>query len=58
MAIRYTKEQREQLSKDMAGKKVEKLYYEDGDTKSGPYWVMEFEGGGEICFRFMSEIVS
>jgi len=54
----YTKEQRERLSADIKGKKVERLHYEDGDEESGPYWVMEFEGGGEINFRLMAEIVS
>jgi len=52
----YSKQQRDQLSAEIAGKKVERLYYEDKDEDSGPYWVMEFEGGGEISFRFMTEI--
>lgn len=53
----YDKPARDQIIKDLTGKKIERVYYEDGDKVSGPYWVVELEGGGEISLRFMAELV-
>lgn len=49
----YTKEQRQQISAQAAGKKVESLAYEEED---GGYWVMTFDDDSEISFRFMAEL--
>ena len=57
MGIVYTPEQREEMIQQVKGKRVQDLYYEDQDTKSGPYWVMTFDDGSETCFRFMAELV-
>ena len=51
--MRYMPEQREQISQQAAGKRVESLEYETG----GDYWVMTFDDGSEISFRFMAELV-
>lgn len=51
--MRYTEEQRQQIAADAAGKIVQELMWE-GDA--GGYWVMTFEDGSEISFRFMAEI--
>jgi hypothetical protein len=51
--MRYTAEQRQQISKQAAGKVVESLEFEEED---GGYWVMTFTDGSEISFRFMAEL--
>jgi hypothetical protein len=52
----FTEEQREQIAGEAKGKTVESLEYED-DPATGGYWVMTFEDGSEISFRFMAELV-
>lgn len=51
-------EVRKHMSDDAVGKVVSSLEYEAEDTESGPYWVMTFEDGSEICFRTMAELVN
>lgn len=43
------------MIESMKGKTVSNLYEVTDESPS--YWVMEFEGGGETCFKFMSEII-
>lgn len=50
--MRYTSEQRAQISEQVAGRKVEALEYEP----EGDYWAMTFDDGTEISFRFMAEL--
>ena len=50
--MKWTAEQRQQISDQAAGKVVESLDYEDD------YWVMTFTDGSEISFRFMAELAS
>jgi hypothetical protein len=57
MAIVYSAEQREEMIKQMKGKTIVDVYYEDADQRSGPYWVMSFDDGSETSFRFMAELV-
>ena len=47
----YTAEGIEQMAKDLVGKKVTEFYYEEDED----YYVLSFEDGGEISFRFMSD---
>jgi hypothetical protein len=55
MATEHTPEQRRQMSEAVKGKRVESLeWVEDGGGNR--YWVMTFDGGGELCFRLMSEL--
>jgi len=62
--IRYTEEQREQISAQAAGKTVESLAFEPPAWTPGEvhfaddtgYWVMTFTDGSEISFRFMAEM--
>jgi hypothetical protein len=49
----YTKEMRDQISQEAKGKKVESLMWEPEEG----YWVMTFEDGSEISFRFMAELI-
>lgn len=53
MGERWTAEQRQQISEQAKGKTVASLVYEEDDR----YWVMTFEDGSEISFRFMAELV-
>ena len=48
---KFTKEIREQMAKDVIGKKVKEFYYEE----EGDYYVMAFDSDNnlETCFRFM-----
>ncbi len=49
-----TDNQRAQLCKDIAGKKIKSLYWEKAD---GGYWIMTFTDDSEICWnRTMAEI--
>lgn len=49
----YSPEQRQQISEEARGRRVKSLQWEpDG----GGYWVMTFDDGAEICFRFMAEL--
>lgn len=52
--MEYTAEMRERISGDAKGKTVESLEWEPED---GGYWVMTFEDGTEISFRFMAELI-
>lgn len=49
---RYTEEQQKQLSDQVKGKKISELYH----VPDGDYYVIEFEGGGEISLRFMTDL--
>jgi len=51
--VKYSKEQRTQISEEAKGKIIESLEYDE----EGGYWVMTFTDGSEICFRFMAELV-
>lgn len=51
--MRYTEEQKKQITADAAGKTVESLEWEED---CGGYWVMTFTDDSEISFRFMAEL--
>ena len=53
----YDERMRTSISEQCKGKKVDSLEYEAADEETGPYWVMTFDDGSEICFRFMAELV-
>ena len=55
--MQWTPEQRQQISEQAKGKSVESLEYEadDGYWDDG-YWVLTFDDGSEISFRFMAEL--
>jgi len=60
--MRFTEKQRRHISQQAAGKRVESLEYVEpapGETgcAAGDYWVMVFDDGSEISFRFMAELV-
>jgi hypothetical protein len=42
------------LKDDIVGNSIEDIYHE----KEGDYFVIEFEGGGEVSVRFMSDCIS
>ena len=50
--MKYTEEQRRQISQQARGKTVESLEWEQEG-----YWVMTFTDGSEISFRFMAELI-
>ena len=50
--MKYTLQQQEQISREAAGKRVQSLEYDS----VGRYWVMTFDDGSEINFRFMAEL--
>ena len=52
MAITYTDEQRERLSKDAEGKTIARMSWEP----EGRYWVIEFTDESEMCVRLMAEL--
>jgi hypothetical protein len=49
--MRYSTEQRQQISNDAKGKVVESLEWEE----NGEYWVMTFVDGSEVSIRLMVE---
>ena len=50
---RYNPEQIQQMKEAVVGSKVTDMYYEsDGD-----YFVLEFDGEAEMCFRYMADLV-
>ena len=51
--MKYTDEQRQQISVDSVGKTIESLEWDSEDE----YWVMTFTDGSECCFRFMAELI-
>lgn len=53
MGIRYTPEQRERISNDSKGKVIKSVDWDDVDR----YWVMTFEDGSEMSFRFVAELI-
>jgi hypothetical protein len=53
--MKYSEQQRLQISANAKGKTVESLEWESED---GGYWVMTFTDGSETTFRFMAELVS
>ena len=53
MGIRYTPEQRNQISEDSKGKVIESVEWDD----VGGYWNMTFEDGSEMSFRFQAELI-
>ena len=50
--MRYTPEQRENLSQQARGKTLESLEWFDDDD----YWLMTFTDGSEMCVRLMAEL--
>jgi|GEM_PF-5309488 len=50
----YSKEQIESLKEAVIGRKVTDFYHED----DGDYYVMVFDDGSEMSFRYMSDIVN
>ena len=50
--MRFTEEQKRQITADAIDKTVESLEWEE----DGGYWVMTFTDGSEISFRFMAEL--
>jgi hypothetical protein len=55
VAVTYTPSQRERIAEQFKGKKIERAEYVEADGDG--YWVIYFEDGSEIAFRFMAEIV-
>jgi hypothetical protein len=60
--MRFSEEQRRHISRQAVGRFVEVLEYVEpvpGETgcAAGDYWVMRFDDGSEISFRFMAELV-
>jgi hypothetical protein len=53
--VTYTPSQRERIAEQFKGKKIERAEYVEADGDG--YWVIYFEDGSEIAFRFMAEIV-
>jgi hypothetical protein len=51
--MRYTSEQRQQISEQAKGRVIKSLEWESAD---GGYWVMTFADGSEISFRLMAEL--
>jgi hypothetical protein len=52
MGIKYTEEQRIEIMKNMKGKTIEMILWDE----EGQYWVMSFTDGQETCLRFMAEL--
>jgi len=52
--MEYNKEQRESLIKESIGKTIIGLEWDSEDK----YWIMEFNDGSEMSFRFMAELNS
>ncbi len=50
-----SEEGKKRFIEDMKGRVIEDIYEVAEETPS--YWVIEFEGGGEISFKFMSELI-
>ena len=50
---RYNDTQIEEMRKLITNKKVIELEYDDEDD----YFVLMFEGGFEMCFRYMADLV-
>lgn len=42
------------LKEDLTGKTISDVYHE----KEGDYFVIEFEGSGEISLRFMMDLIN
>lgn len=65
MGIVFSASTRERMIADAKGKIVESLHFEEGTQASKAnskgeedgYWVLTFEDGTEISFRFMAELV-
>jgi hypothetical protein len=55
--VTYTKEQRESLSREAAGKVIKSLEWSAEPDGSDGYWVMTFDDDSEISFRLMVELV-
>lgn len=49
----FTPEMKQQIIDSSKGKIISSLEYDDEDK----YWIMNFEDGSEMCFRFMSELI-
>ena len=43
------------IIENIKGRTVSNLYEVEDESPS--YWVMEFDDGSEMCFKFMSEII-
>lgn len=54
MGFRFNEELKNRMSQDAVGKVVASLEYEQEED----HWVMTFEDGSEMSFRFMAELVN
>lgn len=53
--MRYTPEQRQQISETAKGKTIKSMEWEEED---GGYWVITFTDESEMCVRTMAEIAN